>query len=533
MLNKIFRLFNYLKLKYLDDTSNNSKSKERNTKIPDSTRIIKEKLQNQIFSDSNDFILRKFNMGKDSQIKLLITYFDGLVDRQLISNDILKSLMVESRMTELDAELNQSTILNILKENLISVGEVKEVKDFKETINAILAGDTIIYINGRQTALRIGTRGWESRGVEEPNTESVVRGPRAGFTETLRTNTALLRRKVKSPKLKSEMMTLGEYTNTEVCICYIKDLAHNDLVETVKQRLKQIKTDSILESGYIEEFVEDAPYSIFSTVGNAEKPDVVAGKILEGRVAILCDGTPFVLTVPRLFIENFHSSEDYYTSPFFATLTRMFRCIAIVLTIALPGFYVASVNFHQDLIPFKLLLTITSSREGIPFSAFTETFLMGLAFQLLQEAGVRMPRPIGQAVSIVGGLVLGRAAVDAGIASNPIIMITALTAITSFILPSLRGVLPIVRIIVLIVASILGFMGMALVILAFFIHLCTIRSCGVPYLAPLTPVKGMDLKDSFIRVPIWSMWMRPMSLMEEKREQPNHRMEFDIRKRED
>ncbi|GAB6098596.1 spore germination protein [Halanaerocella petrolearia] len=529
MLNK---LFNYLKLKLMNVEGKKHFSNKEKKKIPQSIKLIEEKVED-IFSDSNDFILRKFSIGEDSKVKLMITYFDGLVDKKLVSSDILKPLMVESRMTDLDKQLNQSTVINILQENLLSVGEVEEVKDFKEAINAILSGDTIIYIDGRKTALRIGTRGWESRGVEEPDTESVVRGPRAGFTETLRTNTALLRRKVKSPKLKLEMMTLGEYTNTDICICYIKGLAHNDIVETIKRRLRRIKTDSILESGYIEEFIEDAPYSIFPTLGNTEKPDVVAGRILEGRVAILCDGTPFALTAPRLFIENFQSSEDYYTRSFFATSVRLFRGLAAILTTILPAFYVATVNFHQDLIPFKLLLTITASREGIPFSAFMETFLMSLTYELLREAGVRMPRPIGQAVSIVGGLVLGQAAVDAGVASNPVIMITALTAIASFILPSLRGTLPIIRMLILIAANILGFMGIALVIVAFFIHLCAIRSFGVPYLAPLSPVNGMDLKDTFIRVPLWIMWTRPTSLIKEKMGKAEYRMKVDIRTKED
>lgn len=510
MIRKILRLLNYIKLKSQNKNGENS-SKEQEL-IPRSIAEIESKLK-VIFTECSDFNLRQFCLGENSEIKLIIANIDGLVNKDLVNDNILRPVMIEAEKIKLSGEINHHSVLKILKENLLTNCELSEIKDFKKTVNTILSGDTIIFIDGNRTALNAGSRGWEQRGVETSNTESVVRGPREGFTETLRVNTSLLRRKIKSPKLKFETLTLGQETNTDIAISYIKGLAHDDVIDTVRRRLKRIKTDAILESGYIEEFIEDAPFSIFSTVANSEKPDIVAAKILEGRVAILTDGTPFVLTVPHLFIETLQASEDYYSRAFFSTLIRFLRIMALIISIITPAFYIALVSFHHNVIPFKLLLTIAASREGIAFSAFNETLLMALSYELLREAGVRMPRPIGQAVSIVGALVLGQAAVEAGIASNPVVILTAITAITSFILPPLGGTMPIIRLLLVIAANILGFMGMFLVLVAFLIHMATLRSFGVSYLAPFSPLSWMDLKDTFIRVPLWVMWTRPRFLV--------------------
>ena len=528
MFNKLYRLFNYLKLKTQKQLGGNAQNNI--VEIPTSVDKVKEILLNE-FQDSSDFVYREITLGQNPGIKVLVAYIDGLIDKKMVSSQVFEPMAVEARIAGLEENLNQSNILKCLKNKILSISEIKEINNFEKSIYSILSGDTVIYIDGINIALRLGTRQWDSREVTEPETESVVRGPREGFTETLRTNTSLIRRKIKSTRLKMEVMVLGKESNTEVCLCYVKGLANEDIVKTARRRLKRIEIDAVFESGYIEEFIEDAPYSLFPTVGNSEKPDVVAGRLMEGRVAILCDGTPFALTVPRLFIENIQSSEDYYARPLFATTARILRTLAFIMTITLPAIYVALVNFHQDVIPMKLLLTIAASREGIPFSAFMEALLMGITFEMLREAGVRMPRPIGQAVSIVGALVLGEAAVRAGIASNPVIMVTAITAISSFMIPSLRGALPIIRIILLIAANILGLMGIFLVVIAFIVHLCRLRSFGVSYLAPFSPLSGDDLKDTFIRLPIWAMWKRPRSVIKDREER--YRMKVDIRTRED
>ncbi len=537
LIDKFTRMLKYLKLSIYNELVNDQNKDE--ILISLKTDEIKKEL-NDIFSECSDFNLREIsfkfskNDGSLTDRKILLGFIDGMINKDIVNRDILKPLM-DFCNKGCNNNDDDKDLIHIIKENVLNIIEVKEVSSFQQTVNFILSGDTVLYIEGKRLALKIGTRGWEGRGVEEPDTESVVRGPREGFTETLRINTSLLRRKVKNPNLKFETMTLGEQTNTEICICYIKGLINEDIVETLRRRLKKIKTDAILESGYIEEFIEDAPFSIFPTVSNSEKPDVVAGKILEGRAAIFCDGTPFVLTVPHLFIESLLSAEDYYRRPFYATGIRLLRLLALFLTTTLPAIYVAVVAFHQDVIPFKLLLTIAASREGIPFTVFTEVLLMAVAYELLREAGVRMPRPIGQAVSIVGALVLGQAAVESGIASNPVVMITALTAISSFILPPLDGTIPIIRLIMTIGANILGLIGLNIVLVMFVLHMCTLRSFGVPYLAPFAPLHGADLKDTFIRVPLWSMWLRPDSLLSDHMDKikKGYRMKKDIITKED
>ncbi|MEN6463325.1 MAG: spore germination protein [Syntrophomonas sp.] len=535
MFKKLVRKFKYLNLKAMNNSVKDHAINEGNEKkvaIPKSISEIKRNL-GEIFSDSSDFVIREITVGNQKQVKVIIAFIDGLVNKKLINNNLLRPIMLESRHVDLEHGLKRQAISTILMEHLLTTSDLSEVNDFKQTINDILSGDTIIFIDGETLALRANLRGWESRGVVDPETESVVRGPREGFTETLRTNTSLIRRKIINPNLKLENLTIGERTNTSVCIAYIKGIADEKIIETVRRRLKEIKTDAILESGYIEEFIEDAPFSIFASVGNSEKPDIVAAKLLEGRVAILCDGTPFVLTVPYLFIEGFQASEDYYSRAAFSSAVRILRIIAFLITTTLPALYLAFTSFTPEVIPFKLLLTILASRVGIPYSVFTEAFLMLLSFELLREAGVRIPKPVGPAVSIVGALVIGQAAVEAGLASTPMVIITAITAISSFITPPLAGTMPFLRLAFLIGANIAGFLGLIFTAIIFLIHLCAIRSFGVPYLSPFAPITARDLKDTLVRVPIWAMLTRPRVLTWENTPELKYRMKINLRQKED
>lgn len=535
MFKKLIRKLNYLNLKAENISSQDSsaeKDNENGENIPKSIVKVKAKLE-KIVSDSSDFVMREITLGNEPRIKILVAFIDGLVDKKLVNDNLLKPIMVESKISPLEPGLKRQSVITILKENLLSTSELTEVKDFKQSIHDILAGDTILYIDGEEVALKASLRGWATRGVVEPVTEAVVRGPREGFSETLRTNTSLIRRKIINPNLKFENLTIGEQTNTAICIAYIKGIADEKIIETVRSRLKKIKTDAILESGYIEEFIEDAPYSIFPTVGNSEKPDIVAAKLLEGRVAILCDGTPFVLTVPYLLVEAFQASEDYYTRYPFASVVRIIRLIAFFICTTLPALYLALISFNPEVIPFKLLITITSARGGIPYSTFTEAFLMLLGFELMREAGVRIPRPVGPAVSIVGALVLGDSAVKAGLVSTPMVIITAITVISSFILPSLGGVLSFLRLALLIGANIMGLLGIMLTDIFFLVYLCGLRSFGVPYLSPFAPVSPMDFKDTLIRVPIWAMLTRPRVLTWENTPERKYRMKINFRRKED
>ncbi|MFW6022805.1 MAG: spore germination protein [Halanaerobiaceae bacterium] len=524
MLNRFMRLLKYFKLKSLNNENQNEEPET--IQIPSTISDIKKNLEKE-FSGCGDVIYREILIGDEKQIRALLVFTEGLTSKELLNRDVLNSLL------NVNMENITGNFLNTIKEKLLSTSGVEEVCNLNDLYNIILSGDAILFVEGYKQALKLAARGWESRGVQKPDTEAVVRGPREGFTETINTNIALIRRKLKNSNLKLEKIVLGKQTNTDVAICYISGIVPENILKAVRRRLKRINTDAILESGYIEEFIEDAPMSIFPTVGNSEKPDIVAAKLLEGRVAILTDGTPIVLTVPRLFVENIQASEDYYSRASFTIFVRMARILAIIISVSLPAFYVALVSFHQDTIPFKLVLSMAASSEGIPFSPFVEAFVMGVIFELLREAGVRMPRPIGQAVSIVGGLVLGQAAVEAGITSNIMVIITALTAITSFVVPSFAGTLPIIRLALLLSANILGFFGMMLTTIIFLSHMCTLRSFGVPYLAPFSPLIGQDIKDTFIRVPIWAMVTRPASIIRNDKDKNNYRMKVDIRTKED
>lgn len=451
---------------------------------------------------------------------------NSLADKNIINSNIIKPLVIGNK----DSETTNITLEEIT-ENYLYSSEIGEVNFIETCIDSILSGDSVIFIEGEERAILIGSKGFELRAIESPDTEVTIRGSKEGFTESLKTNISLIRRIIKNPNLVFESIKLGKQTNTEICISYIEDIVNKDILKTVKKRIKKIDIDAILESGYIESFIEDSTFSFFPTVGNSEKPDKVASKLLEGRVAIITDGTPFVLTVPYLFIESLQVSDDYYSRAPFFMIIRIFRLSALILTIILPALYVATVNFHKGFIPFKLLLSISASREGIPFSPFIESILMLIAFEFLKEAGLRMPRPSGQAVSIVGALILGEASVRAGFVSDPLIIVVALTAITSYLALPLSFSMPIIRFIFLVAANIIGFLGIIFVLFLFLISLCSLKSFGIPYLSPFSPLIGDDLKDSLIKVPLWKMFTRPKSLI--KNTDKYYRINLDDMEKED
>jgi spore germination protein KA len=464
-----------------------------------------------IMGTSSDIIVHEFNFGHTGQYKGALIFIEGLADKTRINDSILKSLMYDSRLVD-TAGTSRADTIDTVKTAMLSAGNVRKETTVTELVDSCLSGDTILLINGFNEALVIDTKARQGRSVDEPDTESVVRGPREGFVETLNVNRVLLRRKIKSPNLTTVMMRIGEHTKTEVCIAYLKGLANPRLIREVKYRLKRISTDAVLESGYIEQFIEDTPFTIFATISNSEKPDVVAAKILEGRAAILVDGTPFVLTVPSVFVESFQASEDYYSRPYLVSIVRMIRFIAFFISILAPAVYVALSTFHQEFIPTQLLFTMAAAHEGIPFPAFIEAAIMGTVFEILREAGVRLPRPVGQAISIVGALVIGESAVSAGLIGAPMVIVVALTAVASFVVPPLADAGVILRVILLVLAGTMGGVGIMIGLLGILIHLASLRSFGTPFLSPLAPLSPSGLKDVFIRAPLWAMFTRPKTI---------------------
>lgn len=380
-----------------------------------------------------------------------------------------------------------------------------------ECVEHLSTGQPVLLIDREARALYFGLQKWDKRAVAEPEAETIIRGPREGFTEALTVNTAMIRRRIRNPGLKMKSLSLGRHTRTKVVVTYIQEITDSTLVEEVINRLRRIDIDGVLESGYLEEFIEDNPYSPFPQVINTERVDIVAANLLEGRVAILMEGTPFALVVPATLASLMQSPEDYYQRFIIGTAIRWLRYFFIGISLLLPSLYVAVISFHQELIPTSLLVTIASSRDRVPFPALVEALLMEIMFEILREAGVRLPKQVGAAVSIVGALVIGQAAVGAGLVSTPMVMVVAITGIASFATPRYTTAIAfrMLRFPIIFLAGTMGLVGVILGIIVIVVHLCTLRSFGVPYLAPIVTTQFVEFKDVIIRAPMWKMDRRP------------------------
>lgn len=493
---------------------------------PNQKDVLKTNLQQNIqtlkdtLGTSSDIIIREILIGKEGTIKACIIYTDGLTDTPSLQNFILETLMLDIEKSKLsEVSFPEQNLISVLKDVALTVGEIKETTNLDFLFTSLLSGDTIILIDGYAQALLISNKKWVERAVTEPVAQTLVRGPREGFTENLRVNTALIRRKLKDPNLWMESKVIGTSTKTNIAIVYINGIASDKIVKEVRLRLDRINIDGILESGNIEEFIQDTPYSPFPTVYNTERPDVVAAALLEGRIAILVDGTPFVLIVPALFIQFFQSAEDYYVRTVIGSLVRLLRFLAFMIALLAPALFIAITTFHHAMLPPALLISLAAQREGVPFPAFVEALIMEITFEILREAGVRMPRPIGSAMSIVGAFVIGTAAVEAGLISAMMVIVVSITAISSFVSPSydLAIAVRMLRFGFMILAASFGLLGITVGLIALILHLCSLRSFGVPYMSPLAPFNVPDQKDTFIVLPIWKMFTRPRLISQKNR----------------
>lgn len=468
-----------------------------------------------MLGNSGDLVIRELPVGANEQLHAAIVYTDGLVDTTSIQN-----VMIEALMSDLDQDALEEAIrlgvnmLNYLRNHAFAVDRINESDTFDVLIHSLMSGNVIFFLDGHNRGLYINLSKYEHRAIMEPAVETVIRGPRESFTESLRTNTSLIRRKIKDHNLWLDNRMIGRVTKTEVAVMYIKGIADDHVVEQVHNRLDQIDIDGILESGYIEAFIQDKGYTPFPTIFNTERPDVIAAELLEGKVAILVDGTPFVLVVPALFISFLHSAEDYYQRADIGSLIRMLRFTGLFISLLAPSLYIAITTFHQEMLPTQLLISLASQREGIPFPAFIEALTMEIVFEVLREAGLRMPRAVGQAVSIVGTLVIGQAAVQAGIVSAAMVIVVAITAIASFIYPAINMsiAMRMLRFPLMGLAASFGMFGIFLGLMLLLLHSSSLKSFGVPYLAPFSPFIPDDLKDTLIRKPLWLMNTRPRLL---------------------
>ncbi len=480
------------------------KSNTQNKILPSTYLAENIKKLKEIFKDCDDVIFRDFKVGVEQIEEFVAIQIDGLANKDYVNDYVLQPLMLEVR--EVEPEAVKDRLFKITKEGAISSIEIKVVHDLQEVVVSILSGDTALLISGYDKILIIGSKGPPVRGVGQAESETVVRGPRDGFVEVARFNSALIRRRIRDPKLKLKNMQAGERSKTDIAILYIEDIANPHLVKEIMKRIENIKIDAVLESSYVEQLIEDNHFSPFPQMENTERPDMVASALYQGRVAIVVDNTPFCLVAPATLMTFLQASEDYYQRWPIVSLARLVRYLAVLVSLLGPAMYIALVSYHPGLLPTRLVLYIGASRINVPFPAFIEAFMMEITIELLREAGSRMSGPIGTTISIVGGLVIGQAAVEAGVVSPLMVIVVAVTAIASFMIPNFgfASAFRILRFIMMVFASIFGLYGIMLGLIIIATHLVKLTSFGVPYMTPFTTLGKTisDLKDTVIKVPL-------------------------------
>jgi len=471
-----------------------------------------EKFKNT-FKDADDLVYRNIKIGKKNKKEAYLIFIDGMVDKSVISDYAIEVLFDEMEIDESNLDSYKTSLSEKISEESIAVHDVKEEDSYDKLVDMILVGETVLLIDGSDKALILSTRGWPTRGVQEPQTETVVRGPRDGFVETLRFNTALLRRHIRDPKLKIKTLQVGRRSKTDVAVVYIEDIANDKIVEEVINRINKIDIDYLPGSSALEALIEDSYLSLFPQLENTERPDSAAASLLEGRVVIIVDNTPFVLMVPATIGTLFQSTEDYYSRWPIGTLVRFVRILSAILTAVSPALYIAFTAYHPGLIPTAFTLYLAASRVNVPFPAVIEAFLMEITIEILRESGTRIAGPIGTTIGIVGGIIIGQAAVEAGIVSPLKIIITAITTISFFAIPSYEWAssLRIIRFAFMFLAAVLGLYGLMLGIAILIVHLAKLESFTVPFSAPYSGLglKEGDLKDTLVKAPIQKLKRRP------------------------
>ncbi|WP_241158459.1 spore germination protein [Cohnella candidum] len=466
------------------------------------------------FGHSADLVIREWEDAAAPSRRVAVAYIEGIVDPKLLSK------LVEAITEQLPSVSGGPAAMETRIQGKLPVGKVKLVHTEGHLRADLLTGNAVILTDGFPAALAASVPGGEKRGVEEPTSQTVIRGPKEGFTEDLTVNVSLLRRKLRTSDLRIERRTIGRYTQTPVVMAYIEGLADTAVLDEMRKRLDAIDTDSVLESGYIEELIQDKTWTPFPTMMNTERPDSTAGSLLEGQVALLVDGTPFVLLAPVTFFKFFQSSEDYYQRYDLSSFLRVIRLFAFFVAMLLPSLYIAVSTFHQEMMPSTLLVSLAAQREGTPLPALIEALLMEITFEVIREAGVRMPRAIGPAISIVGALVLGQAAVQAGLVSGAMVIVVSFTAIANFVIPAfnMAASVRLIRFGLMFLAGTLGLFGILAGAVPILTHVVNVRSFGVPYFTPLAPIWMNNWKDLVVRVPWPLMKTRPAVIGKQNRQ---------------
>ncbi|MCY8453686.1 spore germination protein [Bacillus spizizenii] len=451
---------------------------------------------------NDDIIFYTFSFG-DSRQKACLLYIDGLTENKLLAQLVISPLQKETLTQKEGLIEDLSAFFFGYRHSVVSsINQIQQL---------VFSGQAILLADGYDGGLAFDTKTIMSRNLEEPTSEVLERGPKIGFIEKLRTNTALLRERTSDPNLVIKEMTIGKRTKKKVAVAYIQDIAPDYVVKEVFKRLKSIMTDDVPESGSLEQLIEDEPFSVFPTILSTERPDRVESSLLEGRVSILVDGTPFALIVPATVDEFIHSPDDYNQRWIPMSLIRLIRYTSILITIYLPGLYISLVTYHTGLLPTRMAISIAGSRLNVPFPPFVEAFNMIFTIELIREAGLRLPKPIGQTIGFVGGVVIGQVAVQGQIVSALMVIVVSITALASFTVPSYAYNFPlrIIRIAAMLSAAVLGMYGVIMVFLLVIGHLMRLKSFGQDYIIPIMAQPGQDLKDTIIRVPTLFLKRRP------------------------
>ena len=445
-----------------------------------------------ITEKSSDVIIKT---GRVSGCDLAVFTCEGMAGTDTLAELIYNKLNYVGNTESASPE----TLMSRLFEVYLVAAEQLDIKNLGDLVLKLQSGFAIILIDGCRRGIAIGVQGFKSRGIDEPSAELNVRGSREGFVEVIRTNMAMIRRRIKSPTLVFDLYPIGKRSNTDICICYISDKVSPKLLADVRKKLKDVKLDMILESGYIQPFLEGKGGWFFSECGTCERPDTFAAKLYEGRVGILVDGTPFGLIVPHLFIENFQTLDDYSQKPFYAFFIRMVRLAAYFITLFLPGAYVAIASFNPEMLPSSLILNLAAAEQTAPYSLLVECLFIHFMYEILREAGIRLPRPIGHAIGVVGGLVIGDITVSAGLVGAPMVLIVALSGLCSFVVPTMYEKIVILRFIYILAGGLFGLYGLLIAAGAVLVKMCSLNTYGVPYMAPISPFSPRATRDMFVR----------------------------------
>ncbi len=474
------------------------------------TEVTSDNLHSMLGKNA-DFSFRTLLIRDNPILPATLAYIDGLVDSKLINDNILKPLAQEEQF---DSCKSDTDAIGLISMGKVYLSSMKVRTNLKDLTDDILTGNTALIFNDSKTAFTFEVKGDLKRAISEPTGENVIKGAKDSFIEDLRTNTALCRRRIKSPYLVVEQLIVGKQTKTPIAMIYQKNITNSALIDEVRQRLNAVDIDRVMAAGTIEEFIVDDKYSTFPQVMYTERPDKFCVSIAEGRVGVIIDGLPITYIIPGTMLQFIQTPDDYSHQFIVGSILRVLRFLAMFITLVLPGFYITITTFHPEMLPTELTFSIVAAKEGVPFPMFVEVIILLIAFELLVEAGLRLPKTIGQTVSIVGALVVGQAAVEAKLLSPATVIIVAITAIAGFTMPNqdFSNALRLWRFIFVILSSIIGMFGLTFGLIFLLYHWCRMETYGVPYLDPFVANEDEQLEDTLFRFPVSLLKKRPSGL---------------------